>query len=361
MLCLCTLSKILKMKIIISLCFSLLFFNCEYQAPNNIQANHQPFTLDGKIAISEDNGKNWKSLDHQIIDTSEIFSYSVDNNQLLIGTSNARLIKINLEDASLNITENVMEAMINKKPIEQNRVFGVFPCPSGLYSFVNGGGIFRKSPNSNYWQPVSPPDGIHGISKIIEDDDSNLFMACQYGLYKSSDFGNNWTRVFTIGFANDVVIIDKTIYVTGINGIHCSIDGGNTWQQFTKLQEKIGVNKNQNISIFSHSNRLYVFIQTHDSLLPNTEVNELLYSDDHGSTCHEHDMEKFLNSMNDVQNISMYDDKIFVSTKYSLLMTMDHGKTWQEIISVPKNQTNKTLRSIFVKDKWIVIKENSGC
>ena len=88
---------------------------------------------------------------------------------------------------------------------------------------------------------------------------------------------------------------------------------------------------------------------------------EILYSDDEGATWHEHDMEKFLNSKNNIQNMSMYGDNIFVSTKNELLKSKDQGKTWQAIIDLPKDQSNKTLKCILVKDRLVVIKENAGC
>lgn len=349
------------MKFMLSLIMLLLIINCGYQDPNAPQVNDKPFTLEGKLAISEDNGKNWKPLDQHLSDDLDIFSYLADDDQLLIGTSNASLVKIDYENANENKTENIMEALINTKPIEQNRVLGIFSCPSGLYTFVNGSGIFKKSINSNYWQPISIPEGIHGVSKIIEDDNNNIFMACQYGLYKSHDDGKNWERVFTLGFANDVLIFNNTLYVAGIYGIHYSKDGGITWQQFAKIQEKIGLNNNQNTLIFQNGKRLYTSIQTYGDLMSNKGKFEILYSDDEGATWHEHDMEKFLNSKNNIQNMSMYGDNIFVSTKNELLKSKDQGKTWQAIIDLPKDQSNKTLKCILVKDRLVVIKENAGC
>ncbi|MBK7633787.1 MAG: hypothetical protein IPJ13_05430 [Saprospiraceae bacterium] len=101
-------------------------------------------------------------------------SLSSDQNNLFIGTEKAEIYKINMLSSANAEQENLMTALINQKPMDENRVYGMFSCASGLYSHVYGIGLLRKENNAGYWQPLTTPGGVHGISKIVEDSKGNL-------------------------------------------------------------------------------------------------------------------------------------------------------------------------------------------
>lgn len=123
----------------------------------------------------------------------------------------------------------------------------------GGLSGVNGNGIFKSIDNGNTWVQLESTDNDEFINVsriIVNPDDENEVIACTTNyafrnsrsrrsfIFKSTDGGDSWQKVFTSTKGKDVQHLVatpgnfSTIYasVNGI-GIYKSIDSGNTWMR----------------------------------------------------------------------------------------------------------------------------------
>ncbi|PHP67725.1 hypothetical protein CSC94_08520 [Zhengella mangrovi] len=117
-----------------------------------------------------------------------------------------------------------------------------------------GCGVLRSTNGGTSWQQMGASvfDTTSGGARIARikvrpstagsTTATTVFAASDFGLYRSTDSGQNWTRVLT-GVVSDVAISDnnQNIVIAAIgsafggstNGIYRSTDGGATWAQVT--------------------------------------------------------------------------------------------------------------------------------
>lgn len=323
----------------------------------------QPYQFTGRLIVSDDQGQTWEAYDSYLPKYLKIISYCSDSKTLNIGTENAQLLHISYDRPADNKAENVMSAMLNKAPIKENGINGIYACPSGKYIHVFGGGLFRKSQGDEYWKPISTPDGVHEVNKIIEDESGHLYLACQFGVFKSADKGLSWDRVFKYGFANDIILHEGVIWVVGIQGIHRSVDGGKTWTQVKELQDKLGFQSNDDnaIHLISNDKMLYVFKRDNKTLMNPGNKCSFLYSEDDGQTWSNHVAEAYLHQQTGVENVFFFKDKLYFSTKNNLLQSSDEGKTWKNMLQMPDGEKKMTFRVYPAGDKLIIAKQEFGC
>lgn len=343
------------------------FFNCasgDRQEEITTKAT-KPYSFKDQVIVSDDQGETWNSLDVYLPKDLKILSLSSDQNNLFVGTEKAEIYKINMLSSANAEQENLMTALINQKPIDENRVYGMFSCASGLYSHVYGIGLLRKQNNAGYWQPLTTPEGVHGISKIVEDSKGNLFMATQFGVYRSDDKGKSWDRKFQYGFANNILIHNNALMVTGINGIHQSDDEGKSWSPIKSLQNQIGLHNNNDNSVqmFKEGNTLYVLkrMSSAPSFMSTEPGNMLVYSNDNGKTWVNHPAESVLKNKQGIQSVFIHKNKLYYTTNNSLMRSDDNGLTWKNILHIADKKPNLSFRYISAGDRLILAKSDFGC
>jgi len=133
---------------------------------------------------------------------------------------------------------------------------------SGNVFVASWTGIFKSTDNGVSWEFKNNGLQIGDIYKLFIDYVGNIYLCGSanfpgYGLYKSTDGGENW-----VGFADtlnrnlnnnfeDVTIIPNEpggiIYVSNEHGVYMSTDNGVSWQSTNYLNpcaRNIGINKN---------------------------------------------------------------------------------------------------------------------
>lgn len=91
-------------------------------------------------------------------------------------------------------------------------------------------GVYRNSEMLATWTPVNSGLPLSTVSFIKSFNDT-LFVAIGNSLFKSLDFGNNWTLIFNSPSSITTVLKVNNQYLVGSsnNGIHYSIDNGKRW------------------------------------------------------------------------------------------------------------------------------------
>ncbi|HTD78888.1 MAG TPA: hypothetical protein VK898_14720, partial [Chloroflexota bacterium] len=133
------------------------------------------------------------------------------------------------------------------------------------------------------WERIATHFGgtVAGLAEFTNDVGEKLvFAATPVGVYRSMDAGLRWTQPGvspTVPFADLVAVSprfgrDRTLFACGVDGLHRSSDGGDTWQR-----------------VLVGSRMLAVTVAagtTHDSLVvfAGTETDGILRSEDNGRT-----------------------------------------------------------------------------
>ena len=137
--------------------------------------------------------------------------------------------------------------------------------------------LFRSTDLGNSWLKITPPkkgflEGIRDDIKIVVA--GKTVLALGSSAYRSKDAGLTWENLGLLvelrptSRTHGVAVNENMFYVRGLNGLHRSTDGGESWELFMK--GVVGTNI-QNLIPFN--NRLY----THTLL-------EILQSTDNGET-----------------------------------------------------------------------------
>jgi len=141
-------------------------------------------------------------------------------------------------------------------------IYDIAVDDSGNVFVASWTGIFKSTDNGVSWEFKNNGLQIGDIYKLFIDYEGNIYLCGSanfpgYGLYKSTDGGENW-----LGFADtlnrnpnnnfeDVTIIPNEpggiIYVSNEHGVYRSTDNGVSWQSTNYLNpcaRNIGINKN---------------------------------------------------------------------------------------------------------------------
>ncbi|MDY0081554.1 MAG: T9SS type A sorting domain-containing protein [Ignavibacteriaceae bacterium] len=141
-------------------------------------------------------------------------------------------------------------------------IYDIAVDDSGNVFVASWTGIFKSTDNGVSWEFKNNGLQIGDIYKLFIDYEGNIYLCGSanfpaYGLYKSTDGGENW-----LGFADtlnrnpnnnfeDVTIIPNElggiIYVSNEHGVYRSTDNGVSWQSTNYLDpcaRHIGINKN---------------------------------------------------------------------------------------------------------------------
>jgi photosystem II stability/assembly factor-like uncharacterized protein len=121
---------------------------------------------------------------------------------------------------------------------------------------VGNTGIYISANDGKSWDysPIVPATSNVGQSKLVIASDGNYYFQAgsqystpttdiDFGVYRSTDFGDSWTHVFkNYSIIQLVAGTDNSLILkTYANGIFRSIDKGNSWIELPKLENASGI------------------------------------------------------------------------------------------------------------------------
>lgn len=200
-------------------------------------------TAANKVYKSVDCSRSWAVVYFDNEPTTAITSLVIDfsnNNNLFIGTSRGEIIKSSDRGGSWQ-TLNRFASRVDKiviSPANANVIF--------VGAFAKG--IFRSTDSGVSWVDLSSKLVSVDNSKILRDlamvkaEKPTVFLATEYGLAKSTDSGDSWSKIELIiekakikinAIAINPFDANEIYYVTDTT-FYRSLDGGKNWTS-TKL------------------------------------------------------------------------------------------------------------------------------
>ena len=152
----------------------------------------------------------------------------------------------------------------------------------GNLDAVSGSGIFKSTDRGITWNLLSSSANLDDINRIVIDPsaENTIVAATNTGIYRSTNGGNSWVKVFT-GYVQDLRPTpgNFSIQYAGQNrvGVLKSIDGGATWNL-----SKTGMNPSGRVEIAVSAIKTdRIFASTEGTLSGNKSD---LYLSDNGGT-----------------------------------------------------------------------------
>ncbi len=192
----------------------------------------------GRIFKSEDCGRVWKEIYSDNDKTQLIYSLVIDYyNPKILYMSNARGDVIKSEDAG-----ETWRTLVNFK----NEVKKLVMDPKNsrlLFACTNSKGIKKSLDGGVSWEDLTPKlkdvNGNRGFRDFVASPSQEglYFLAVDYGLIKTANFGDDWSELNLIipdnrSFIKSVAISptdsQKIYYVTGTT-FYSTVDGGANW------------------------------------------------------------------------------------------------------------------------------------
>jgi len=195
-------------------------------------------TAANKVFKSEDCSRTWNQVyfdnDLKAVVSSLVIDYSSSNN-VFIGTSNGDVIKSSDRGASWRALER-LESQVDKIVIS--------PVSSKImFAGTTSKGIFRTTNGGEKWEKLADKlkvfDGSNRFRDLViaKSDKANVFLATDYGLLKSTDDGNTWSKIELLTAEAEAKIysiavnpgdVNEIYYTTSTTFYHSS-DGGKNW------------------------------------------------------------------------------------------------------------------------------------
>ena len=212
------------------------------------------------------------------------------------------------------------------------------------YRWPQFGEGIRSSDNGVTWNIFNIDTSWFNIFDCAFDQDDKFFASTSKGLFKSEDFGANWTQINSNYFINPLEFDSNNILFAGSNGVFKSIDSGLSW-----IEKSEG--------LFHHAEIRYMAVNTDNQIFAGY-MQTMFSSTNNGNNwikCLDNNFEGYLNSL--AINSSKY---IFAG--YSgllgsgILKSTNTGNSWidirdtlftSDIICVAINSSDKIFAGTF--------------
>lgn len=230
-------------------------------------------------------------------------------------------------------------------------------------------GVYRNSETLSEWTPINSGLPTSNVT-LIKSFNDTLFTAIGNNLYRSVDFGNNWTLFYTSGSSITSVLKVNNQYFVGSssNGINYSIDNGKTWNSLNtalpdldittiSYYDSILICGTNSKGVFSFQSGQWIsnksgivcssiksIATTNNGLVANDQNN--VYISNNGNTWYSANIPNipsYPNLNSGIESVLTMGDTIFMSYKYTtpgrpfyhpyIKYTKDTCNTWDDLIS----------------------------
>lgn len=188
---------------------------------------------------STNNGDTW-----QYKPCSHVRALARSGNNLFVGKSNGEVL-LSTDDGSTWTSRSTGLPL-------SNFINVITFKGDSIYAGTERDGLFLSTNNGNSWNQVVSEFHNREIFDIKIDTDGRIFVACEYGLYVSLDYGLTWNNIFAgYNYENFCFAIDNGVLYAGkyyysydssyVPSVYVSLDYGNNWSSISNgvVMEKI--------------------------------------------------------------------------------------------------------------------------
>ena len=115
----------------------------------------------------------------------------------------------------------------------------ITPGKTGIFAYNYDGHFLQKINGTSKWSPIYTNFQQKRVRSVFESAAGSIFICSDYGLFKSTNSGNTWKRVYTGGGAFSVVESSGVLMAICGTGIIRSTDDGENWD-FVVNEERRG-------------------------------------------------------------------------------------------------------------------------
>ena len=189
------------------------------------------------VCRSEDSGENWSMLNNGLDDaTYTAIKVNKNNSLVFVARDSIRVFRSanngdSWIEASNNLPQSTSYGIIADFAIDNNGYIY-----AATYDYANPKGIFRSVNNGDYWSQANNGLTNQKVRCIISTNNGFLFAGTQGGgIFRSQDSGSNWENVLDYIYVQSLCSNSAGhIFAGTSNGVYRSVDGGDTWQLFSK-------------------------------------------------------------------------------------------------------------------------------
>ncbi len=243
-------------------------------------------------------------------------------------------------------------------------ISNIFHGQSGSYISSYYKGLFQKVPGTGVLIPLHANLKDKTIRTVLETADGALFVGCESGLYKTTDGGKNWKKVFADMGINSLVAADGVLLSGTYEGLLRSTDGGENWDYV--LTKEGGIYRTKPIDggfvTMADGGSTWNEVREHGM------TNKIFSSTDQGKTWQRIDagllVNPFISNLEidlpkaqtifDIEQVGKY---LFSSTEAGIFRSSDQGKTWELVF----RNTSKRILNFAVSGKMIYAVPVAGC
>lgn len=292
------------------------------------------------VYYSDNFGGNWK-LSNNGLPTKNVYCFTKVNDRIFAGTTDKGLFFS--DDEGMTWTESNDGINVN----HINVITGNDKVIIAGSSY--GGGVYVSFDNGLTWTLKNYIQPNIQIRKLMLDDDT-VYASTDNGLYRSVDFGNNWTGVgldVAAGPTTLQAIVKNKMLMVNNNQLFISENKGMNWINKGRIGNYINFSS---LSIFD------------DELYATTDKGIYL-SKDWGDTWTE--VFKELNP-GEYKNLYIYKNLFYILSLNILYKSTDFGQTWEDITeglpSLEVNNIHFTDNNVLLKTtKTSFFTSNNNC
>lgn len=169
------------------------------------------------ILQSKDGGQTWEDISYSLPENEKPEDFFAGDSEIYLRANDI------LYSSKANLKAPVWEKenSLEHASIAFNR--------SGVIAYNYEGQIYQKA-QAGTWLPVYTNFKKQLMHSIFETSDGTLLVACENGLYRSTDRGQHWKQVLNQGWVMKVVESEGVLIGTSQNGIMRSTDHGEHWE-----------------------------------------------------------------------------------------------------------------------------------
>ena len=251
------------------------------------------------LHISTDNGNSWTSSTKGL-NALQIKSLYYGDSILLAGTYMNGLYR------SADFGSSWQAVLVDAKVIKD-----LIETSDGQFMGCEEG-VFKSTDRGTIWEKVFDPGINHGINALDNDSKSIVAAVNAKGVYISKDNGTSWEYPLNQGLNESsyesVEVVGDTIFLSDvIGGVEVSTDGGNNW-----------VHQSYNGTDYYTMKLIY-----DEGILYAATIKGIICSKDLGQS-----WEYLLNDTRSVKDFILNDDKIFLATDQGVYISSIGEDRW---------------------------------